>query len=173
MKSQLCLACGLCCDGNLFAFVALSSPEAQALRGEGLAVIDDRGRLKLAQRCSALEGCRCRVYDQRPFGCRKFDCLLARSLVEKDLPLSDALAIVDEAKARLARLEGLLPKAQPSTSRVRCGGPRRSASRARVSPMRRGRRGTRRRTSSGGTSSPTEASAMSSAMRKLVPGFWR
>lgn len=114
MKSQLCLECGFCCDGNLFAFVAISSDEAQTLRSRGLAVIDDKGRLKLAQRCGALEGCRCRVYEQRPMGCRKFDCLLARSLVEKDLPLSDALEIVAEAKARLARLEGLLPKATPS-----------------------------------------------------------
>ena len=114
MKSQLCLECGFCCDGNLFAFVAISSDEARALRAEGLAVIDDKGRLKLAQRCGALDGCRCRVYEQRPSGCRKFDCLLARSLVEKDLPLPDALAIVAEAKARLARLEGLLPKAKPS-----------------------------------------------------------
>lgn len=111
LKSQLCTACGMCCDGNLFSFVALSGAEAMALKAEGLAVVDHEGRLKLAQRCGALQGGHCRVYEKRPFGCRRFDCLLARSLTEKELPLDDALAIVAEAKLRLGRLEGLLPKA--------------------------------------------------------------
>ena len=109
-KSQLCTACGMCCDGNLFAFVAVSSDEARVLAAEGVKVLDDRGRLKLGQRCAALEGCHCRVYEKRPFACRRFDCLLARSLTDKELPLSEALAIVVEAKQRLARLEGLLSK---------------------------------------------------------------
>ena len=56
MKSQLCLACGFCCDGNLFAFVALSSPEAQTLKAQGLEVIDDKGRLKLAWIESTVHG---------------------------------------------------------------------------------------------------------------------
>jgi Fe-S-cluster containining protein len=114
MSEPLCTACGLCCDGNLFAFVAVGSAEAAALKEAGLAVLDEKGRLKLPQRCAALgEDCRCRVYAKRPFGCRKFDCLLARAVNEKDLPVGEALAIVAEAKARLARLEGLLPRVKP------------------------------------------------------------
>ena len=113
-KSQLCTACGMCCDGNLFGFVAVSSSEAATLRSAGLEVIDDRGRLKLGQRCAALDGCHCRVYEQRPFVCRRFDCLLVRSLTDKELPIDEALAIVAEAKARLGRLEGLLPRPRPA-----------------------------------------------------------
>ncbi len=113
LKGQLCLACGMCCDGTLFSFVAVSSDEAVALKAGGIPVTDDNGRLKLAQRCAALDGCRCTVYAQRPFVCRRFDCLLARSVAEKDLPLDEALGIVAEARARQARLEGLLPRLRP------------------------------------------------------------
>ena len=111
VKGALCTACGLCCDGNLFAFVAVSAAEAGVLRQAGLEVAVEPSPARLPQRCAALDGCRCRVYEQRPFGCRKFDCLLARALTGKELPLDEALGVVDEAKQRLARLEGLLPPA--------------------------------------------------------------
>jgi uncharacterized protein len=108
--SALCTACGMCCDGTLFSFVAISSDEGRAVKALGVEVRDDAGRLRLPQRCSALEGCKCTVYAQRPFVCRRFDCLLARSLKEKELPLDDALAIVTQARERLNRLDGLLPR---------------------------------------------------------------
>lgn len=106
----LCTACGMCCDGALFSFVALSSEEARTLRLAGAEVRDEGGILKLPQRCGALDGCRCTIYETRPFVCRRFNCLLARSLTEKELPLDEALGVVAEAKERLARLEGLLPR---------------------------------------------------------------
>ncbi len=109
--SQLCTACGMCCDGSLFSFVALSTEEARKLRLVGAEVRAEGGFLKLPQRCGALDGNRCcTIYDERPFVCRRFDCLLARSLKEKELPLEEALEIVAEARARLNRLDGLLPK---------------------------------------------------------------
>lgn len=108
--SELCTACGMCCDGTFFSFVAISSEEGRTLKAAGVEVRDEAGRLKLPQRCGALDGCRCTVYETRPFVCRRFDCLLVRSLKEKELPLEDALGIVTEARARLDRLEGLLPR---------------------------------------------------------------
>jgi len=111
--SQLCTACGMCCDGTLFSFVALTGEEARPLRAAGVEVREEAGRLKLPQRCGALDGLRCTVYAQRPFVCRRFDCLLARSLTEKELPLDEALGLVAEARARLNRLEALLPARQP------------------------------------------------------------
>jgi Fe-S-cluster containining protein len=108
--STLCLACGMCCDGTLFSFVALSAAEATTLKAAGVDVRDEAGRPRLPQRCSALDGCKCTVYEQRPFVCRRFDCLLVRSLDEKELPLDEALGIVAEARARLERLDGLLPR---------------------------------------------------------------
>ena len=111
LKSSLCLACGMCCDGNLFAFVAVTSDDAKVFKQAGVEVSDHSGRLRVPQRCGALDGCRCRVYEKRPFVCRKFDCLLVRALSDKELPLEDALGVVQEAKQQLSRLEALLPRA--------------------------------------------------------------
>lgn len=108
--SQLCTACGMCCDGTLFSFVALSSEEARKLRLVGAEVRDEGGLLKLPQRCGALVGTSCAIYDERPFVCRRFDCLLVRALTDKELPLDEALEVVAEARARVNRLAGLLPK---------------------------------------------------------------
>lgn len=108
--SQLCTACGMCCDGTLFSFVALSSEEARVLKIEGHPVSPEPHFLKLPQRCSALEGTTCTIYDHRPFVCRKFTCLLSRALTDKELPLDEALGVVRDAREKLDRLEGLLPK---------------------------------------------------------------
>lgn len=113
-KSALCLACGMCCDGSLFSFVAVSAAEARTLRASGVEVREQAGALKLPQRCGALLGKCCTVYEQRPFVCRRFDCLLARAVSEKELPIDEALGIVGEAHARLGRLDGLLPRRKPS-----------------------------------------------------------
>ena len=112
--SQLCTACGMCCDGTLFSFVAVTPDEARTLRGAGVEVRDDAGRLKLPQRCGALDGCRCTVYETRPFVCRRFDCLLVRSVTDKELPFDEAVGLVTEARARLNRLDGLLPQRKPN-----------------------------------------------------------
>ncbi len=111
--STLCTACGMCCDGTLFSFVAITRDEAITLRAANVEVTDDAGRLKLPQRCGALQGCTCTVYAQRPFVCRRFDCLLVRAVKDKELPVEEALAITAEARSRLDRLEGLLPKRTP------------------------------------------------------------
>ena len=50
---QLCLECGLCCDGTLFTHVALTDEEGKRLGLNGV----------IRQPCPQLgEGCRCRVY---------------------------------------------------------------------------------------------------------------
>ena len=100
----------MCCDGSLFSFVALSTEEARKLRIVGADVRHEGGILKLPQRCGALVGTSCAIYDERPFVCRRFDCLLSRALKDKELPLAEAVETVTEARAKLDRLEGLLPK---------------------------------------------------------------
>lgn len=113
LKSALCTACGMCCDGNLFSFVALNADEAKTLEAAGVEVLNQKGKLRVPQRCGALDGCHCRVYAQRPFVCRKFDCLLVRSLGDKELPLDEALQVVARARQHLEHLDGLLPRRTP------------------------------------------------------------
>src|SRR5215472_953064 len=85
MEQQLCLSCGLCCNGVIFADVRLKpSDDPARLRALGLPLSGQtpgskKAVLNFNQPCAALEGCSCRIYADRPNHCRHFECLLLKS----------------------------------------------------------------------------------------------
>lgn len=104
-SSQLCLACGLCCDGTLFADVELQPGDsAERLRELGQKLRrgkDAEGNPvhKFAQPCPALGAdCRCAFYAERPARCRDFDCALLRAVQAGTLPVATALRRIREAR---------------------------------------------------------------------------
>lgn len=108
--AELCQRCGLCCDGSLFTQVPLAEDEVDPAHRRGLVVLARAdGSPALRQPCAALQGRRCAVYDARPAGCRRYRCMLLAALDERELDEREALAVVDEAHARLAALAALLP----------------------------------------------------------------
>lgn len=108
--STLCQRCGLCCDGNLFDHVSLRGPEVETMRRLSLAVVQrEDGTPAISQGCSALNGRTCTVYAERPEGCRRYRCNLLTALAEGEVALEEALAVVDEAHARIRAVEAVLP----------------------------------------------------------------
>ncbi len=121
---DLCLACGLCCNGVLFADVNLQlGDNPAALRALGLPIGDpcdgvsghapprrSRGTkaLSFLQPCPALEDCRCRIYAQRPRYCRQFECLLLKSVRSGHTDRTVALEVIRTARKRAERVRGLL-----------------------------------------------------------------
>jgi Fe-S-cluster containining protein len=129
---RLCLECGLCCNGVLFADVRLQAEDdAERLRELGLEILK-RGRFK--QPCAALAGCECRVYADRPGYCRKFECLLFGSVKRGDLGKEDAQGIVMKAHGTVARVEELLGKLGSNEKHL----PLRKRFQAKVKAMERG-----------------------------------
>ncbi len=105
--AEVCQACGLCCDGTLFTVVPLRAAERAP---PGLELIDrSDGTRAFRQCCAALDGTRCTAYDARPHACREFTCLLYAALEADEVDPREALAIVAEARARIAEVERLLP----------------------------------------------------------------
>lgn len=114
-NQRLCLACALCCNGVIFADVKLQPGEdGSALRALGLRLVAGRGgrRLdagtKLPQPCSALDGCRCRVYENRPNYCRQFECALLKEVNAGRVGIEAALRAVRSARQRAERALWLL-----------------------------------------------------------------
>lgn len=107
--SELCLECGLCCDGTLFRHVSLDAGEGAALVALGIGVGAKKQREVMWLPCGKLEGRCCTIYEARPQGCRRFVCALGRRLVAKELTDGAALAIVREMQARLEALREVLP----------------------------------------------------------------
>lgn len=116
-RETLCLACGLCCNGVLFADVKLRAGDSAARARllelptsptvKRAAPASPRVRA-LPQPCPAFDGCRCRIYADRPQHCRAFECLLLQAVKAGRLQPSAALRTIRHARRRAARVEHLL-----------------------------------------------------------------
>jgi Fe-S-cluster containining protein len=109
---ELCPVCGLCCNGVIFANLALQPSDGVArLRSLGLPVCNPHSALRpphLAQPCAAFDGCRCRVYADRPKYCRQFECVLFQSVKAGHTEPAAALRIIRTARARADKVLRLL-----------------------------------------------------------------
>jgi Fe-S-cluster containining protein len=75
----------------------------QALRWGGR-----RARLRFLQPCSAFDGCRCRIYSERPVYCREFECLLLKDVNAGRVKPIEAAKRIQEALRRAERVRRLL-----------------------------------------------------------------
>jgi Fe-S-cluster containining protein len=109
-SADLCLECGLCCNGVIFADVELQSAEAKALKSkfQELNLSAKDGRARLPQACVAFDGCRCRIYADRPTYCRQFECLLFKNVQAGRVQRAAASRIVRTAKERAEKVRALL-----------------------------------------------------------------
>lgn len=109
---QLCLKCGLCCNGVIFRDVVLQPGDnAARLKSLGLPLRAARspgGKMKFPQPCAAFDGCRCAVYADRPTYCREFECALLRAVAAKKLGTASALRQIGRARQRADRVLSLL-----------------------------------------------------------------
>lgn len=125
---DLCLSCGLCCNGVIFADVKLQAADSPArLKLLGMRLTPPAHNLSSAQPgpelfaadlprflqpCCALEGCRCRIYSERPQHCRQFECLLLQSVRSGRISKPLALKTVDTARQRTDAVLRLLRQLQ-------------------------------------------------------------
>ncbi len=113
LGEQLCLACGLCCDGTLFGHVRLGgSDDAKRLKALDLPLLVSRTRppvIRFRQPCAALcSDLRCRVYADRPAQCRAFECRVYQAVRDGQLDVTAARARVKRARRRADKVRLLL-----------------------------------------------------------------
>jgi Fe-S-cluster containining protein len=114
-SSGLCLECGLCCNGVIFSHGQLE-PEDDAKHLQALGIRPMRNRnpqgvkIKFAQPCTALDGCRCCIYADRPKYCREFECLLLKSVQDGRTGTTAALQVVRQARRRAETVKQLIRK---------------------------------------------------------------
>jgi uncharacterized protein len=95
---NICLSCGLCCDGTLIGFVQLSSDEMPALK-EIMEIEDTHGNGFFLHPCSKFcDGCT--IYSKRPKQCGLFKCGLLKSVEQKELGFDTAVGLIEEVKQR-------------------------------------------------------------------------
>ena len=110
---QLCLACGLCCDGTLFDNVRLGpGDDANKMKALGLPVAVSRARIPVTffrQPCTALCADRtCRLYADRPVQCRTFECGVFTDVQAGRITFAAALRRVKQARRKADHIRQLL-----------------------------------------------------------------
>lgn len=101
--TNVCLACGLCCDGTVIGFVQVGREELPALR-ELLDVENADGEGFFLQPCKKFcDGCT--IYPDRPKQCAKYECGLLESLEQKEIDFDTAIETVHVVKQKKAAIE--------------------------------------------------------------------
>jgi Fe-S-cluster containining protein len=125
VAEQLCLKCGLCCNGVLFKDVELQSGDNPArLKALGLelrrrrshqastagsASSSSREKVRLIQPCSALGSDNyCRCYQERPIRCRQFECALFKAVANDRVESAQALRVIQRARRLAEKVRRLL-----------------------------------------------------------------
>ena len=105
-EQNVCVTCGMCCDGTLFLHAVLNNGERGSLpeRIEERSYTEDR-KDYFRLPCLYFEG-KCMIYEQkRADVCSGYRCQLLHDLAGKKIAVDDALAVV--ARARIMRDEVL------------------------------------------------------------------
>lgn len=110
---ELCLACGLCCDGTLFDHVQLGpDDDARKLKTLGLPVAASRSKspvTRFVQPCTGLCPDRtCRLYADRPRQCRDFECGVYKDAKAGRIGFTAALRQVERARQQADNIRRLL-----------------------------------------------------------------
>jgi hypothetical protein len=109
--NSLCRSCGLCCNGNLFAWVELRPGELDPIEALGVQVFrSDPNEKGFNQPCPLWKG-ECTIYDtpHYPHSCRAYNCKLLKEVITEKESLPHALTVVAQAKKMIREVEELLP----------------------------------------------------------------
>lgn len=100
---NLCLSCGLCCDGTLIGHVQLGHEELPILRNL-MDIEDENQNGFFLQPCNKYcDGCS--IYSQRPKQCADFNCGLLKSVEQKELCFDSATAVIKKVKLKKNTIE--------------------------------------------------------------------
>ena len=118
---QLCLQCGMCCNGVLFRDVELQpGDDAQKLLGLGMPVKVAKASTtrnpkpetrnhKFNQPCVALgSDCKCRIYAERPSRCRQFECAVLLGVMAGEASAEDALKLIRSTRRKADKVLKLM-----------------------------------------------------------------
>jgi len=96
---SLCLECGLCCDGTVFAAMTIQADERDYVVSLGLTTTPDGDRFVSPQPCPAFQGGCCSLYTTgRPLACGAYSCQLLSARRRDTRSHDDCLAVVAEVR---------------------------------------------------------------------------
>ena len=102
-KTNICLPCGLCCDGTLIGHVQLEREELPDLK-KIMDIEDEGGNGFFLQPCKKFCD-KCTIYSSRPKQCDHFNCELLNAVNKKELDFDSALSSINLVKKTKKAIE--------------------------------------------------------------------
>ena len=96
--SDLCITCGLCCNGTLFDYADLKEHEFEQVVRLGMKPADDTNKTGFSLPCPQLDGTKCSCYGDRPSVCGDFMCELVDTLTTGEMSLDETQHVVARTK---------------------------------------------------------------------------
>jgi len=100
--SDLCVACGMCCDGTMFGNVVCSKEEADYVASLGLETKkkDEQTNHLFIQPCPLHVSGQCSIYSdpKKPKTCSGYKCALLKRVLKEEITPEQALVKVERMK---------------------------------------------------------------------------
>ena len=94
-NTNICVNCGLCCDGSYLTFVPLRNGDNQeALEKAGIALYQEKSSVCFDLPCPAYHNGICMVYNDRPVVCREYQCGLLIKHNNGRIDTANALTLI-------------------------------------------------------------------------------
>jgi uncharacterized protein len=115
MGIELCLSCGLCCQGVIFNRAGLKPDEIGLAKDNGLDYFPS-GEEEFAFRlpCRLYQDDKCSIYLIRPEACRRYRCDLLKRLTNKAISLEESKIIVSQIKSLMDSINKQMDNIEPS-----------------------------------------------------------
>lgn len=112
--SELCVSCGMCCDGTLFPYAFVRDEADRQIADDlGMITTEIKDRLFFKQPCPHFSGC-CTVYDKtRPHTCSAFFCPPIKKFKRGEQTFDEAqeqVQMLHEHRDRLLKIASQFPE---------------------------------------------------------------
>lgn len=112
--SDLCLPCGLCCEGVLHGYALLAATEMAQAQGMGLQPETRDGGHLFPLPCPLYRGNGCPTYRNRPAVCHDHQCELLGKYLEGEMGLAECLALADQVHEMVRAIHRRLGPVDPA-----------------------------------------------------------
>jgi uncharacterized protein len=111
-EQNLCMACGLCCDGTLFKTARVDPDERLIeLQASGVQIHIENERRRLLLPCAAYENNICKAYyNERAKVCTEYQCKLLKQCLSGKITWDEAEEVVRTTQLHKKELEANLRK---------------------------------------------------------------
>jgi len=104
--TELCLSCGLCCEGVIFNRAALKHDEIRLAKDYDLDYFPEgEGEFAFRLPCHLYQDDKCSMYLSRPDACKRYRCDLLKRLTGGNIDLEESKQIVSQVKSLMDSID--------------------------------------------------------------------